>query len=100
MITGDWRQADLDEAEQAMLAYVEKLTLQPWEIASQDLEALREVGFSDRAIGDIAIHAALFAFFNRIVDGLGGRLDPGMAREALRLGWPLHPSTYDESELE
>ncbi len=79
-----------------MLAYVEKLTVEPWAMEAEDVEVLREAGFSDTAIGDIAMHAGLFAFINRAVDGLGGHLEPGMAEEARRLGYPLHKGAYDE----
>ena len=48
----DWREADLDKADYQMLAYVEKLTLEPWEMEEEDVCDLREVGFSDAAILD------------------------------------------------
>lgn len=69
-----------------MLRYVDKLTLRPGEMVEDDVIALREAGFSDRAIADIAINASLFAFFNRIVDGLGGSMNPGMDEDARELG--------------
>lgn len=69
-----------------MLRYVDKLTLRPGEMVEQDVQDLRDAGFSDRAIADIAINAALFAFFNRIVDGLGGALEPEMDADARKLG--------------
>ncbi|MEK7863194.1 MAG: hypothetical protein AAB295_08025 [Chloroflexota bacterium] len=85
----------LGDADRAMLAYVEKLTLRPGTVEREDVEALRAAGFSDQAIGDVAINAALFAFMNRVVDGLGGRLDvDGMVENAQRYGYPLHPGTY------
>lgn len=69
-----------------MLQYVEKLTLRPGEMIEADVESLREAGFTDRAIADIVINASLFAFFNRIVDGLGGTVEPGMVDDAHVLG--------------
>jgi len=84
----------LSEADRTMLAYVEKLTLRPGTVERDDVEALRAVGFSDQAIGDIAINASLFAFFNRIVDGLGGQLGPEMPEKARHYGYPLHAGTY------
>jgi alkylhydroperoxidase family enzyme len=39
-----------------------------------DVEALREVGFSDVAIHDIVQVTALFNYYNRLADGLG--VDP------------------------
>ncbi len=86
------------EPERAMLTYVEKLTLRPGEVEREDLEPLRRQGFSDAAIGDIVLNAALFAFMNRIVDGLGGALEGDMRQAAVALGLPLHPGTYEHLE--
>ena len=69
-----------------MLKYVHKLTVQPGQITELDIAPLRDAGFSDAAIGDIAINCALFAFFTRIVDGIGATLEPGMVEEGQRLG--------------
>lgn len=76
-----------------MLIYAEALTLRPSSVGPGDIDVLREAGFSDAAIVDIASHVALFALMNRIVDGLGGRLSPGMESLAHRLGLPVHPET-------
>lgn len=54
-----------------MLDYVEKLTLRPSSITEADVEALRAHGFSDTAIHDIVQVTALFAYYNRLADGLG-----------------------------
>ena len=72
----DWRVARLDEADRAMLAYVEKLTLRPWEMVEEDVIALREVGFGDAAILDINQVTAYYAYVNRLADGLGVELEP------------------------
>lgn len=88
----------IGESERAMLRYVEKLTLRPGEVEREDLEALRHQGFSDAAIGDIALNAALFAFMNRIVDGLGGALEGDMRKAAIALRLPLHPGTFEHLE--
>jgi uncharacterized protein YciW len=58
-----------------MLDYVAKLTSVPSAITEQDVETLREVGFEDRAILDIAQIAAYFAFVTRLADGLGVTLE-------------------------
>lgn len=94
----DLASAPLDDRDRAMLEYVRKLSLEPGRVEREDVEALRAAGFSDAAIGDIAIHAALFAFMNRIVDGLGGALEGDMVPRARRLGLPLHPGTYEHLE--
>ena len=71
----DWRQASLNEADQAMLAYVEKLTLRPWEMLKDDVIALRAAGFSDAAILDINQVTGYYAYVNRLADGLGVELE-------------------------
>lgn len=72
----DWRRADLGDADRAMLGYVEKLTLQPWEMVEADVIALRQVGFGDAAILDINQVTAYYAYVNRLADGLGVGLEP------------------------
>jgi len=71
----DWRRAILEPPERAMLAYAEKLTLQPWDMIEADVIALREQGFSDAAILDINQVTGYYAFANRLADGLGLELE-------------------------
>ncbi len=88
-------EAGLSAADRELMDYTEKLTLRPGEVEREDVEALRRVGFSDRAIVDAALHVALFSFMNRIVDGLGGALDGDMPGRAREIGLPLHPGTFE-----
>jgi len=67
----DWRTANLDERDRAMLAYVEKLTKNPVSIWRDDMETLRAVGFEDTAILQITLIAAWFNYVNRVADALG-----------------------------
>ena len=85
----------MSDRDRAMLRYVRKLTLEPAKVEREDVEELRRAGFSDAAIGDIAINAALFAFMNRVVDGLGGQLEGDMLQRAKRFELPLHAGTYE-----
>ena len=57
-----------------MLDYAVKLTMTPSKITKNDVEKLREQGFDDVAIHDIAQITALFNYFDRLADGLG--IDP------------------------
>ena len=82
--------APVDDADRQMLTYAGKLTLHPTEVSERDLDALRQMGFDDAAISDIAVSTAMYAFMNRVVDGLGRALPRGMDREAERLGL-VHP---------
>ncbi len=54
-----------------MLDWVVKLTHTPGDMTAADLQSLRDVGFSDRDILDIAEVTAYYAYVNRIADGLG-----------------------------
>lgn len=71
----NWRKAELDVKDRAMLGYVEKLTLTPWEMVEADVVALREVGFSDADILDINQITGYYAYVNRLADGLGVELE-------------------------
>lgn len=71
----DFSKAALPEQEAVMLAYVAKLTRAPSAVKQADVQALRGVGFEDRAVLDIAQITAYFAFVTRIADGLGVTLE-------------------------
>jgi uncharacterized protein YciW len=59
-----------------MLDYVAALTRTPWARRREDLDRLRAVGFDDRDISQIVQITAMFAYYNRIADGLGIDLEP------------------------
>ena len=67
----DYRAARLSQADRAMLDYAAKLTREPWGVCEGDVQGLRDAGFSDSDILDIAQVTAYFAYSNRIADGLG-----------------------------
>ena len=71
----DYRTAPLSAADRAMLDYAVKLTREPWAMKSADVTLLREAGFDDTAILDIAQVSAYFAYVNRLADGLGIELE-------------------------
>ncbi len=71
----NWRTAGLDERREAVLAYAEKLTRSPAEIRRSDLDALRAAGLKDADVLGLAECVAYYAYANRIVDGLGVRLE-------------------------
>lgn len=66
MIAHNYRVADLSDRHRAMLDFAVKLTETPAEIVEADRAALREAGFSDSAIYDIADTAAFFNMSNRL----------------------------------
>lgn len=67
----DYTKADLNPADRAMLDYAAKLTRTPARCSREDIEALREHGFSDTAILQINLIASWFNYINRVADGLG-----------------------------
>ncbi|MCY3573986.1 MAG: hypothetical protein OXG92_05100 [Chloroflexi bacterium] len=70
-IVRDWRAAELDEADRALCAYAEKLTLQPTTMDATDIQQLRAAGWDDTAIHDATQVIGFFNYINRVADGLG-----------------------------
>jgi uncharacterized peroxidase-related enzyme len=66
MMVMNYRVADLEPRQRAMLDFAWKLTVAPHEIAESDRQRLRDVGFSDQDIFDIADVAAFFNYTNRV----------------------------------
>jgi alkylhydroperoxidase family enzyme len=58
-----------------MLDYAVKLTREPWTMVETDVQALRDLGFSDSAILDVNQVAGYYAYVNRLADGLGVSLE-------------------------
>ena len=66
LIAQNYRAADLDKRQKAMLDFAAKLTEAPDKIDEADRGALRRAGFSDRDIWDIAAVAGFFNMSNRM----------------------------------
>ncbi|WP_306142245.1 peroxidase-related enzyme [Roseibium sp. MMSF_3412] len=62
----NYRVAELSDRQRAMLDFAVKLTERPAEILESDRQALRDAGFSDRDIWDVASVAAFFNMSNRV----------------------------------
>ncbi|MCP1199264.1 peroxidase-related enzyme [Notoacmeibacter sp. MSK16QG-6] len=65
-ITQNWRAADLPHRQKAMLAFAEKLSVTPAAMEEADRQALRDAGFSERDIFDIASVTGFYAMSNRL----------------------------------
>jgi uncharacterized peroxidase-related enzyme len=68
--------ADVDAKERAMLDFALKLTEQSHRCTEADVDALRDAGWNDEEIMDIAEVTAMFNFTNRLASGLGWRPNP------------------------
>lgn len=66
LIAQNYRAADLPPRQRAMLDFAVKLTEQPDKMEEADRRALRQAGFSDRDIWDIAAVAGFFNMSNRL----------------------------------
>jgi uncharacterized peroxidase-related enzyme len=62
----DWRKADLQPRQKAMLGFAVKLATRPAEVEEADLDELRGFGFSDEDIWDIGAITAFYALSNRM----------------------------------
>jgi uncharacterized peroxidase-related enzyme len=66
MLVMNYRVADLTAKQRAMLDFAVLLTGRPAEVVEQDRQALRDAGFTDRDIWDIAALAAFYNMSNRM----------------------------------
>ena len=73
MLVMNWRVAELSPRQDAMLAFAEKVTKASAEITEADRDALRQAGFSDRDIWDIANVAGFFNMSNRVASATAMR---------------------------
>ena len=62
----NYRAADLDQRQRAMLDFAVLLTAAPQTVEEEDREALRDAGFTDRDIWDISAVTAFFNMSNRL----------------------------------
>ena len=79
----NYRVAPLSERQRTMLDFALLLTEAPHEVTADDRQALRDEGFTDADIFDIAETAAFFNYTNRVahaVDMMPNAEYHGMAR--------------------
>lgn len=66
-VATDWRKAELDTRQRAVVELAVRLAVEPWKVTRAELEALRDHGLSDDDIWDVGSIAAFFAMSNRLV---------------------------------
>jgi len=79
----NWRVAELTPRQRAMIGFAIRMTVASAEIGESDRQGLREHGFSDEDIWDIAAVAAFFNMSNRMASAVEMVPNPdyhGMAR--------------------
>lgn len=90
----DWKTELLRPEMQAILPFLEKLTLLPEEVTSEDVKPLREAGLTDEAIRDAIAVCAAFNMIDRLADAFHFDLQStenlrGSARFLLKVGYKL-----------
>ena len=85
IVEGDLDKAGLSPSERALLHYVELVTVAAYKTTHEDVQNLRDAGWSEDQIAEAVYITAMFAFFNRVADAFGvpsqdylttGRLTP------------------------
>jgi len=68
---GDLDQAKLTPAERALLDYVTRVTEAAYRTTDEDVQQLRDHGWTEPQIAEAVYITAMFAFFNRVADAFG-----------------------------
>ncbi|TVR26073.1 MAG: alkylhydroperoxidase, partial [Nitriliruptor sp.] len=66
-VATDWRKAELDNRQRAILEVAVRFATEPWTVTDQHLAALRQLGLTDEDVWDVGAIAAFFAMSNRLV---------------------------------
>ncbi len=64
----NWRTAPVNEKLRRTLGFLEKLTTRPAEVSPEDVESMRLVGVSDKAIEEAIYVCFLFSVMDRLAD--------------------------------
>jgi len=66
-VATDWRKADLDDRQRAIIEVAVRFAVEPWTVTGKHLDALREHGLTDDDVWDVGAIAGFFAMSNRLV---------------------------------
>jgi len=61
----------LGDAERGLLEYVAKVTEAAYRTTHEDVQRLRDLGWTEPQIAEAVYITAMFAFFNRVADAFG-----------------------------
>lgn len=71
LVEGKLDEAELSPAERALLDYVAKVTEAAYRTTPEDVQKLRDHGWTEPQIAEAVYITAMFAFFNRVADAFG-----------------------------
>ena len=103
--TGNLKNDKMSIQDQALLKFVKLLTLTPSHTRDDDVQEMRDAGWTDEQIWEVTVEVGIFSFLNRMADAYG--LDypttgwyPPQLREKLEREKQLQkpPSTDDGAQ--
>ncbi|HWC02770.1 MAG TPA: peroxidase-related enzyme [Methylomirabilota bacterium] len=104
-IAADFARAGLAPSDVAAMTFAEKVARDAGAISDADVHSLREHGFTDAQVFDIAAAAAARCFFSKLLDALGappdavfGQLEDDLKR-ALTQGRPISAESPERIPL-
>lgn len=84
-----WREVPgLSARDRALCTVAEKLSAMPTRMVEEDWQPLRDLGFDDQGLLEVAHIVGLFNYLTRLADGFGLQLDPA-TKIAAKTGVPL-----------
>jgi uncharacterized peroxidase-related enzyme len=94
-LVDDFRTADLEPAELAVMKLADKVADDATSVTQADIDQLRSLGLTDNEILDVVLAAAARCFFSKTLDALGVEPDPKYSelepdlRDTLTVGRPI-----------
>jgi len=70
-VAGNLDEAELSAGERVLLEYVAKVTEAAYRTTAEDVQKLRDHGWTEPQIAEAVYITAMFAFFNRVADAFG-----------------------------
>ena len=67
----DYRTAPIDDCDKALFGFIEKMNEQSNQIRRDDIDRLKQAGWTEEAIYDAITVCALFRFYNAWIDATG-----------------------------
>jgi uncharacterized peroxidase-related enzyme len=94
-LVDDYRTADLEPVDLAVMEFADKIAQDASSVTQADVDHLRNLGLADGEILDVVLAATVRCFFSKTLDGLGvepdakyAGLDPDLQR-TLTVGRPI-----------
>jgi uncharacterized peroxidase-related enzyme len=94
-LVDDYRSADLEPADVAVMDLADKVAHDATSVSQDDIDRLRTLGLTDSEILDVVLAAAARCFFSKALDAVGAEpdasyseLEPGL-RDTLTVGRPI-----------